>query len=56
MTKLPKPFRKAVLILIVGILVSLFIMFNAKTYLLSAVLYIVMGVLSILAYFIWDSF
>jgi len=56
MAKLNEDYRRAIIVLVLGIFVALFIMFNAGAFITASVLYTIMGVLSILGYLIWDKF
>jgi len=51
-----KNYNRAVIVLILGIFVALWVLINSSEFLTSAFLYIVLGVISIFFYWSWDKF
>ena len=47
---------RAIVVLVLGLIVALFLTFNSSEGFNAGVLYSLMGVLTILAYLIWDKF
>ncbi len=47
---------RAITVLVIGIIIALFLTFNSPEGFESGFLYSIMGVISILGYFIWDKF
>lgn len=55
-TENKKNYNRAVLVLILGIFIALWVMINANTFLTSSFLYITIGVIGIFFYWAWDKF
>ena len=47
---------RAITVLVIGLLIASFLMFNAGQSFGAAILYIVLGVLTIFGYLVWDKF
>lgn len=56
MAKLNKDLKRAVTVLVLGLIIALFLTFNSPESFSAGILYSVLGAFSILAYFIWDKF
>lgn len=54
--RLNQDVRRGFILLILGMIISLFIMFNSTDYFNSGGLYLILGVVTIGGYLTWDKF
>lgn len=51
-----KNINRAIVVLVLGLIIALFLVFNSRESFDAGILYSIMGVATIGAYFIWDKF
>ena len=51
-----KNHNRTITILVFGMLIASWVMINANEFLLPAFLYIVLGIISVFLYFVWNKF
>lgn len=49
-------YNRAVIILVLGIFLALWVFINAREFVYSGVIYLIMGIIAIFLYFVWDKF
>jgi len=54
--KINQDIRRGIILLVIGMIIALFIMFNSTDYFNSGGLYAILGAITISAYLIWDKF
>ena len=51
-----KNHNRAITVLVLGIIITLFLIFNSPEGFSAGILYAILGIASIFSYFIWDKF